>query len=138
MKNFSLDVNNRNIILFILFIGLFIFHGCSSSSDEGIGMNPNLSENNLTFSSGGEKKVIYAEKEFMTLIYEGKTPIVSIEKDPNIGFSSLATEWMSVKMISNKDIEIEVFKNNTNKERIDTFYVFNGNWIGAVIIKQEY
>lgn len=43
MKNFSLDVNNRNIILFILFIGLFIFHGCSSSSDEGIGMNPNLS-----------------------------------------------------------------------------------------------
>lgn len=128
----------KNIILFVLFIGFFTFQGCSSSPEEiGIGIDPELSENNLTFTSEGGKKEIYTKKDFGTLMYKEKNQIISIEKKPWIDFSSLTTEWMSIDRTSDKNIEINVLKNDTNKERVDSFFVFNGDWFGKVIIKQE-
>lgn len=124
----TISATVKHIILFVLFIGFFILQGCSSSDDiDGVGVDPELSENNLTFSSEGGKKEIYTKKKFSTLLYQDSQ-----------GFSSLTTEWMSVNRTSDKNIEINLLKNDTNKERVDSFFVFNGNWFGKVIVKQEY
>lgn len=125
----TISATVKHIILFVLFIGFFILQGCSSSPEEiGVGMDVKLSENNLTFSSEGGKKEIYTNKSFLSFMSREQKP----------GFSSLTTEWMNVKRTSDKIIEMDVLKNDTNKERVDTFYVFNGNWFGKVIVKQEY
>lgn len=127
----------KKLLTLLLLAPLFI--GCSSDDEPlGLGMDPVLSENNLTFTSEGGTKEIYTQKEFMALIYHGQGPIISIEKDtpPDDAFRSLSTEWMTVKRTSKKNIEITVSRNETNREKIDLFYVFNGNWMGQVIVKQ--